>query len=69
MFGGGDGDADSDSSTAIATPTAFAGPEFLTEVESLGIALTEARDNGLISTDFSHISRRLKFGEYAPGDW
>jgi hypothetical protein len=38
-------------------------------VESLGIALTEARDNGLISTDFSHISRRLKFGEYAPGDW
>jgi len=65
IFGGGDGDADSEGSTEIVTPTAFAGPEFLTEVESLGIALTAARDSGLISTDFSHISRRLQFGEYA----
>jgi hypothetical protein len=65
IFGGEDGDAGPDGSTAVATPTAFTGPEYLTEVESLEVALTAARNNGLISTDFSHISRRIQFGEYA----
>ena len=65
VFVGEDVDADLDVSTAIATPTPFAGPVFLTEVESLDVALTAARDSGLVSTDFSHISRRIQFGEYA----
>ena len=64
IFAGGE-DGDSNESASIATATTFAGPEFLTEIESLQVALTAARDSGLISTDFSHISRRLQFGEYA----
>ena len=64
VFAGGDDENGSTESASIETPTPFAGPEFLTEVESLELALTAARDSGLVSTDISHISRRLLFGEY-----
>ena len=64
-FSSGNEDGDLSESAAIATPTPFTGHEFLTEVALLEIALTAARDSGLINTDVSHISRRLQFGEYA----
>lgn len=48
-----------------ATPTPFAGPEFMTEVQGLSIALTAARDAGLVSQNFNHLARRIQFGEYA----
>ncbi|MEE8046418.1 MAG: hypothetical protein V3T49_06225 [Dehalococcoidia bacterium] len=62
-FGGGDDD--SDVSSALATPTPFAGPEFMNEVRSLSIALSAARDSGLVSQNFEHVARRITFGEYA----
>ena len=65
VLSGGKEDGDPSESAAIATPTPFTGPEFLTEVESLEVALIAPRDSGLTSTDVSHISRRLTFGEYA----
>ncbi len=47
------------------TPTPFAGPQYMTEVQALNLAIMAARDNGLISQNFSHIARRIQFGEYA----
>ena len=47
------------------TPTPFAGPEFMTEVQALSLALAAARDAGLVSQNFDHIGRRIRFGEYA----
>ncbi len=46
-------------------PTPFAGPDFMTEVQALSLALSAARDSGLVSQDFEHIGRRIQFGEYA----
>ena len=47
------------------TPTPFAGPEFMTEVQALSLALAAARDTGLVSQNFEHAARRIRFGEYA----
>jgi hypothetical protein len=58
-------DEESASSVGLATPTPFAGPLYMTEVRSLSLALTAARDNGLVSQDFEHVGRRIQFGEYA----
>jgi hypothetical protein len=62
IYGGGD---DLSSSSGLATPTPLTGPEFLTEVSALSLAVVAARDNGLVSQDFEHIARRVSFGEYA----
>jgi hypothetical protein len=59
---GNDGDTAVD---GFPTPTPFAGPEFMTEVQALSLATVAARDAGLISQDFKHIARRLQFVEYA----
>jgi len=64
MFGGG-GDEESVVDTGFPTPTPFAGPEYMTEVSALSLALAAARDAGLVSQDFEHIARRLQFVEYA----
>jgi hypothetical protein len=61
---GGDG-GESDSTAAFPTPTPFAGPDFMNEIQSLSFALAAARDNGLISQNFNHIARPVTFGEYA----
>jgi hypothetical protein len=52
-------------STGAASPTPFAGPVYLTEVAALDSAVAAARENGLVSNDFAHISRRIQFGEFA----
>lgn len=52
-------------SAALATPTVFAGPEYLTEVIALSSAVAAARRNGLISNKFTHVARRVQFGEFA----
>ena len=67
VFGSNDSDSDgaSGSSTGVASPTPFAGPVYLTEVTALGNAVAAARENGLVSDEFSHISRRIQFGEFA----
>ncbi len=64
-FGARDDDGVSGASTGMPTPTPFAGPVYLTEVAALGGAVAAARENGLVSSDFAHISRRIQFGEYA----
>jgi len=64
MFGGDGSDSDL-ANSEFPTPTPFAGPEFLTEVQALNLALAAAREAGLVSQDFAHIARRIKFGEYA----
>ncbi|MCH7984128.1 MAG: hypothetical protein IIC28_09190 [Chloroflexi bacterium] len=66
-FGARDDDSDGapGASTGAASPTPFAGPVYLTEVEALSSAVAAARENGLVSSDFAHISRRIRFGEYA----
>jgi hypothetical protein len=45
--GGGESD-ESEISTTLATPTPFAGPRYMTEVQSLDIALVAAREAGLV---------------------
>lgn len=68
FFGSGAGSEDSDSGSGVsgaASPTPFAGPVYLTEVAALSSAVAAARENGLISSDFAHISRRIQFGEFA----
>ncbi len=69
-FGASDKDDDdinggSGAPNAVAPPTAFAGPVYLTEVAALDSAVAAARENGLVSSDFAHISRRIQFGEFA----
>lgn len=63
LFGGGD-----EETTVVEgfpTPIPFTGPEFMTEVQALSLALAGARDAGLVSQNFDHIARRIQFGEYA----
>lgn len=64
-FGARDDDGGPGASTGMPSPTPFAGPVYLTEVAALGGAVAAARENGLVSSDFAHISRRIQFGEYA----
>ncbi len=64
-FGARDNDDGPGASTGMPTPTPFAGPVYLTEVAALGGAVAAARENGLVSSEFAHISRRIRFGEYA----
>jgi len=47
------------------TPTPFAGPAYLTEIQAIDHALQAARDNGLESSEFEQIARRVTFGEFA----
>lgn len=65
LAGSGSGDDGTDISSGPVAPTPFAGPVYLTEVVALGSAVAAARENGLISTNFAHISRRIQFGEFA----
>jgi hypothetical protein len=58
-------EGEGDVSSGPVAPTPFAGPEYVTEVSALSLALAAARENGLVSQDFSHIARRITFGEYA----
>jgi hypothetical protein len=65
IVGFGMGAAD-ETDTSAATPTPESGGTvYLTEVAALGNALVAARDNGLISKEITHISRRIQFSEYA----
>jgi hypothetical protein len=63
LFGGGD--EETAVVEGIPTPTPFAGPEFMTEVQALSLAIAGARDAGLVSENFKHVARRIQFGEYA----
>lgn len=62
---GGDGDENELVNGGFPTPTPFARPEFLTEVQALSFAVAAARDAGLVTQNFEHIARRIQFGEYA----
>ena len=62
---GGDGTDEDSVNGGFPTPTPFAGPEFMTEVQALSLALAAARDTGLVSQSFEHAARRIRFGEYA----
>ena len=66
-FGSSDkvGDGRPGASTGAASPTPFTGPVYLTEVVALGNALIAAREKGLVSDEYSHISRRIQFEEFA----
>lgn len=61
---GGDGE-DNTAADGPPTPTPFAGPDYMTEVQALSLAVVAARDAGLVSQDFSHVARRLQFIDYA----
>ena len=47
------------------TPTPTPGPDYLTEIEALPLAVTSLMDNGFVGDAFSHIARRVQFRDYA----
>ena len=63
-FGMGGDDDETGTSVATSTPEP-SGPVYLTEIAAVGNAVVAARDNGLVSEEVSHISRRIQFGEFA----
>jgi len=61
----GDDDSDEPELATLPTPTPFTGPVYLTEIQAIDHALQAARDNGLESSEFEQIARRITFGEFA----
>jgi hypothetical protein len=64
FVGFGLGDDATDAPAENSTPESD-GPAYLTEVAALGNAVIAARDNGLVSEEINHISRRILFGGFA----
>ena len=61
----GDDDSDEPELATLPSPTPFTGPVYLTEIQAIDHALQAARDNGLESSEFEQIARRITFGEFA----
>jgi len=59
--GGGEGAVPA----AEATPTPTPGPHYITEIEALPLAVTTLRQHGFVGESFTHIARRIPFGDYA----
>ena len=47
------------------TPVPTPGPDYMTEIEALPLAVTSLMDNGFVGDAFSHIARRVQFRDYA----
>ena len=50
---------------ATEEPTPTPGPRYMTEIEALPCAVEALRENGFEGESFTHIARRVPFGDYA----